>query len=658
MLQGAKALQNMLAANRQLFDDLVKRKFIFCQTAEIYGGVAGLYDYGPIGTGIKNNLIQLWKSHFIVEEDLLEVSCTTLTPQVVLKHSGHEERFIDYMVKDEESKESFRADHLLEDFIERELKDEKTAPAMREELDQLRRGIPNFKSAADFDAAIEKYGLKNPVNKKGKLSKAFPFNLMFDCKIGPLGDQKAYLRPETAQSIFCNFKKLLEFNNGKLPFGASIVGSAYRNEIAPRNGLLRVREFEMAEIEFFVDPDHTRHAKFESIKGLAIPVFSRQLQETGAPEVHTIEDILKKGIMKNETLAYFIGRTFLFAKSIGLKEEMLRFRQHQKNEMAHYASDCWDLEVLTSYGWVECVGLADRAAYDLSAHTKGSGEKLVASRKLDKPTQVSIKSFVLDKGAVAKAFKEKTQRVAEEVDGIAEDQFDALHAEFEKNGSFRIGEFTITKEMVKQVKTVTKNVQEQKFVPNVIEPSFGIGRLVYAVLEHCFAYRNDKKRTFFAFKAALAPYKVIFLPLMGKPNLNKIVDDLVARFRKAGISCRADAGSSAIGRRYARTDEVGIPFAVTVDFQTVDDGSVTLREIHSMEQVRIPGDQLLRVIKDVLTGEEAWTTIQQKFPKATVNEDDKDSKEDETEKEPAKAKKDGDKKEHDKKDGDKKDHSS
>lgn len=622
MEQKKEDLQKTLSANRQLFDDLIKRKFIFCQTGEIYGGVAGLFDYGPIGTGIKNNLIQQWKSHFIVEEDLLEISCTTLTPQVVLKHSGHEERFIDYMVRDPETLESFRADHLLEDFIEAEIKEEKASAELKAELDKLRRNIPNFKTPEEFDVAIEKYQLKNPKTKKGTLSKAYAFNLMFECKIGPMGDQKAYMRPETAQSIFCNFKKLLEFNNGKLPFGASIVGSAYRNEIAPRNGLLRVREFEMAEIEFFVDPENTKHPKIEEVKHIAIPVFSRELQQTGAPEVHTVGVMLEKGILKNETLAYFIARTFLFAKSIGLKEEMLRFRQHQAGEMAHYASDCWDLEVLTSFGWVECVGLADRSAYDLTAHTKGSGEKLMASRKLEKPKQVTIREMVLNKAAIAKVFKEETQKVSEAIDGLSEEQFEACNAELEKSGAFTLDKWQITKEMVKQVKTTTKNVQEEKYVPNVIEPSFGIGRLVYAVLEHSFAYRGDKKRTFFAFKPALAPYKVVFLPLMGKDSLVSAAEKLLSTFRKSGVSCRADAGSSAIGRRYARTDEVGIPFAITVDFETLENGSVTLREIHSMEQVRVPGDQVLKVVKEILAGDSDWSSVQAKFPKATVNEEE------------------------------------
>lgn len=610
----SQTLQKKLISNRPLFDDLVKRKFIFCPTADIYGGIAGLFDYGPIGTGIKNNLIQMWKNHFIVEEDLLEICCTTLTPQVVLKNSGHEERFIDWMVKDVESGESFRADHLIEDFIDKEIKKEGLSASYRDELDQVKRRLPNFANDSEFEEIITRYKLLNPTNNKGKLGAVYPFNLMFDCRVGPLGDQKAYLRPETAQSIFCNFKKLLEFNNGKLPFGASIVGRSYRNEIAPRQGLLRVREFEMAEIEFFIDPTNTHHPKLKDVKYLELPLFSREQQQNGELKQITIDIALEQKIIQNEILAYFIARTYLFAKAIGLKEEMLRFRQHQKGEMAHYASDCWDLEVLTSYGWVECVGLADRAAYDLNAHTRGSGEKLFASRVL--PTPVSRQSFVLElnKGEVAKTFKAETARLLEAVENMSEEIFCRCEKELQEKGMIEIEGFNIKKSMIKEMKRESKMVQEEKFIPNVIEPSFGIGRLVYAVLEHSFSFRSDAKRTFFSFNPILAPYKVVFLPLINKEELTAKAETFLKLFRQEGLNCRADCGSSAIGRRYARTDEIGIPFAVTVDFRTLEDDTVTLREIEGMEQIRLPGNELLCIVKSLICRKTSWSDLTQQFP--------------------------------------------
>lgn len=617
-----QSFQKQLLANRALFEDIVRRKFIFCQAAEIYGGVAGLFDYGPVGAGIKNNLIQAWKNHFIVEEELLEISCTTLTPQVVLKHSGHEERFIDWMIKDQETGESFRADHLIEDFIEKELQKANTEKESRAELDSLRRQLANFQSSTQFDEVIQKYGLKNPSTQKGSFGKVYAFNLMFDCRIGPLGDQKAYLRPETAQSIFCNFKKLLDFNNGKLPFGAAIVGSAYRNEIAPRNGLLRVREFEMAEIEFFVDPSVSKHPKIENVKEVVLPLFSREFQQAGDTKTMTVGEALDTGLLKNQVLAYFMARTFLFATEIGLKGPCLRFRQHQAGEMAHYASDCWDLEVLTSYGWIECVGLADRAAYDLTAHMKGSGEKLVASRLLREPISRHIRCFVADKSKVAKVYKNETLQVIDAIERVSTETFNELEKELELNGHFMIGEYKIEKDMIKEIKEENKLIQEEKFVPSVIEPSFGIGRIIYALLEHNFSVRSDTKRTFFAFNSLLAPYKVVFLPLLNKEPLTLRVEQLVKAFRQAGVNCRVDSGSSAIGRRYARTDEMGIPLAITVDFTTLEDDTATVREICTMEQIRVPCSDLLVLAESMIRGQKKWADFLERYPKHSASEND------------------------------------
>lgn len=613
-----------LAAQRPKFEDLVKRRFIYVQTAEIYGGVAGLFDYGPIGTGIKNNLIQQWRKHFIVEEDLLEITCTTLTPQIVLKHSGHEERFSDYMIKDPKTAESFRADHLIENHIEEQRKDKNVSDAQKHRMEEISRKLPNFKHSKEFDDVIAELKIMNPTNKKNCLGATYPFNLMFATQIGPLGDQKAYLRPETAQAIFVNFKRLLEFKNGKLPFGGSIIGLAYRNEIAPRNGLLRVREFEMAEIEYFIDPLEKKHPKFSFVSELVLPLLHRDLQTVGEPSVlMTIGEAVDKKIIANEMLGYFIGRTFLFAKDIGIKDNMIRFRQHQSGEMAHYACDCWDMEILCSFGWVECVGLADRSAFDLTAHMKGSGEKLMASRVFDKPVQKEFVTFDIDRAVIGKTYKQHAKAISEALDDLSVEKLKIMKHEIETSGKYKLGEHELTSAMLKNFKLETRTVQEEKFVPNVIEPSFGIGRLVYCLLEQNFHLReNDDKRTFLNFKPIMAPYKVVFLPLMNKDKMVQIVEDLERDFRKSGFMCKTDCGSGAIGKRYARTDEMGIPFAVTVDFQTIEDQTVTLREILGMEQIRIPIADLKGIITQSLEHAGIWTDLVKKYPAAKVNENE------------------------------------
>ncbi len=173
-------MRDLLAKNRPLFEDLVKRKFIYTNTAEIYGGLAGLYDYGPIGTGIKNNFIKKWKKHFVVEENLLEICGTTLTPRLVFKNSGHEQRFIDWMVKDEKTSETFRADHLIEGYIEKRLEKEKSEE-MRGKLEKIYRSIPDFKTGGEFDDLINEFKIRNPKSKKNVLGKTYSFNLMFSC---------------------------------------------------------------------------------------------------------------------------------------------------------------------------------------------------------------------------------------------------------------------------------------------------------------------------------------------------------------------------------------------------------------------------------------------------------------------------------------------
>lgn len=620
----ADHFQKTLSANRPKFDDLVKRRFIFVQSAEIYGGVAGLYDYGPIGTGIKNNIISHWRKHFIVEEDLLEITCSTLTPQVVLKHSGHEARFADWMTKDPKTNETFRADHLIEGFVEEKLKDKATKPEEHKRLEEILRQLPNFKEAKQFDDVINELKIVNPNNKKNQLSPVYAFNLMFDTKIGPLGDQKAYLRPETAQAIFVNFKRLLEFKNGKLPFGGSIIGLAYRNEIAPRNGLLRVREFEMAEIEYFIDPLDKKHPKFSSVANIVLPLLHRKAQSEGhPPESMSIGEAVSKGIIANEMLGYFIGRTFLFVIDIGIKPELARFRQHQSGEMAHYATDCWDLEILSSFGWIECVGLADRSAYDLTAHMKGSGDKLVAARLFDKPVHKDFITYDIDRAVIGKTHKQHAKAISDTLEEMKFDDLKKLKDEIETHKKSKIGEFEVTDQMIKNFKIENKLVQEEKFVPNVIEPSFGIGRIVFCLLEQSFLSREaDEKRTFFSFKPIVAPYKVVFLPLMNKEKMVEIVEKLETDFRKAGIMCKSDSGSGAIGKRYARTDEMGIPFAVTVDFETVDHNTVTLREIISMEQIRVPIADLKGIVMAALEDPDLWKKLQAKYPSAKVNENE------------------------------------
>jgi glycyl-tRNA synthetase len=243
---------------------------------------------------------------------------------------------------------------------------------------------------------------------------------MFDTQIGPTGQFKGYLRPETAQGHFLNFKKLLEHNNDAMPFASASIGKSFRNEISPRQGLLRVREFTMAEIEHYVHPDRKNHARFVEVKDIVLPLYSSAAQLAAeGPTNMSIGAAVAKKIVDNETLGYFIARIYLFVLKLGISPSLVRFRQHLANEMAHYACDCWDLEIKSSYGWIESVGCADRSAFDLTAHSKKSGEKLVAREYLEIPIVSTRLHLEFNKKVFGPAFKQNAKTVTAYFDAWA-----------------------------------------------------------------------------------------------------------------------------------------------------------------------------------------------------------------------------------------------
>lgn len=249
--------------SRTKLEQLLKRRFFYAPSFPLYPSVAGLFDYGPMGCALKANLLSEWRRHFVLAEQMLEVDCTVLTPEPILRASGHVDKFTDYMVHDTVSGECFRADHLLEAALERIKADKKTKEDVKKRCDELLRVLDNL-GQEELRSAIMEFNITSP-STGNPLSEPNEFNLMFPTNIGPGKQVSGYLRPETAQGIFVNFKRLLEFNGGKLPFAAAQIGQAFRNEISPGSGLLRVREFTLAEIEHFVDPTDKSHHKFSQV---------------------------------------------------------------------------------------------------------------------------------------------------------------------------------------------------------------------------------------------------------------------------------------------------------------------------------------------------------------------------------------------------------
>ena len=597
--------------SRTKLDELLKKRFFYAQAFGIYGGVSGLYDYGPPGCALQANLVALWRSHFILEESMLEVDCTALTPHDVLKTSGHVDRFTDYMVKDLSTGDVYRADHLLEAFLSKRLiaatKEE------TEEINSILAQIDNFKEA-ELDTLFKKYCIVSDLgNPLGPVHK---FNLMFSTSIGPAGNLPGYLRPETAQGQFVNFRKLLECNNDRMPFASAMIGKSFRNEISPRSGLLRVREFLMAEVEHYVHPDKKDHARFSEVAHIELNFLPSNVQEMGKNDItrKSIDDAVKSRMVNNQTLGYFLARTAQFLWKVGIDPERLRFRQHMRNEMAHYASDCWDAEIFNSYGWIECVGCADRSCYDLSMHTKATGERLMAREKLETPIQVSVSKVIIDKKALGMAFKSASKEITEYLESLSEEEAielfskvsnDMLPVVISKSGNL----YQIPLSMVRIEKVEeTKHVME--YIPAVIEPSFGLGRIIYSLLEHSFwAREDDEQRVVLSIPAIVAPTKCLIAPLSQNDGFRPICQRLIKILRKKNISCLLDESSATIGKRYSRFDEIGVPFAITVDFQSLKDSTVTIRERDSTQQIRVPVDSVASIIDCLVEGHKDWNLV-------------------------------------------------
>ncbi|KAK6542263.1 Glycine--tRNA ligase 1, mitochondrial [Orbilia ellipsospora] len=645
--------------DRAALDGLLRRRMFYAPAFDIYGGVSGLYDYGPPGCALQANIIDTWRKHFILEEDMLEVDCTMLTPHDVLKTSGHVDKFSDWMCKDPKSGEIFRADHLVEEVLEARLKGDKEAR-------QLEAGAPVEETAKEVEGAedkkkrkkkvkdikvvkledsvvqeyeetlakidnydgkelgeiITKYEIKNPVTG-GDLEPPVAFNLMFGTSIGPSSNLPGYLRPETAQGQFLNFQKLLAFNTDKMPFASASIGKSFRNEISPRQGLLRVREFLMAEIEHFVDPENKSHPRFAEVADtVTLNFLPKEVQQSGKTDIikKTIGEAVKEGMVDNETLGYFLARISLFLIKIGVDEKKIRFRQHMENEMAHYASDCWDAELQTSYGWIECVGCADRSAYDLSVHQKKTGQFLGVREALKQPRIVEEWQVDVNKKLLGPKFKKDAKAVEERLAECSNQKEREEWAESFKNGNSvsvlveGLGKLDIGGDLI-TVEKRKRTEATREYIPNVIEPSFGIGRILYSLMEHVFWTREDDvNRAILSFPPTIAPTKVLLVPLSNNPAFNPLIQSISAKIRQMGISSRVDSSGATIGKRYSRNDELGTPFGITIDFQSVKDNTITLRERDTTKQVRGTIDEVLGSLQRLSQGTETWDETLNKLP--------------------------------------------
>lgn len=559
----------------------------------------------------------------------MEIDDTCIMMEQVLKASGHVERFNDYIVKDSKDESKFyRADKLLEEVMEK-----KIAEAANDTERREFQGVVNQADSYNKEELMQVFAKYNIVAPESgnPLTEPKEFNLMFPTPIGPSGLLHGYLRPETAQGIFLNYKYCLEQNGNRLPMGVAQIGKSFRNEIAPRAGLTRQREFSQMEIEYFVRPHDKRHDKFVDVQDISCNLFSAPKQlATEEPVQMTFKEAVATKLIDNETLAYFMARTYLFLMKCGIKKEHFRFRQHLPTEMAHYACDCWDVEINTCYGWLECVGIADRSCFDLNAHAKAAKVDLSYRETLDTPIEVDVTSLTKQCGiAVMKHFKKAGRGVKDHLDSLPSEQLTCIADEAETNGQSTIevdGERHVIPSGLLVLETKREKRTTSNFTPGVIEPSFGVDRILFAIFEHTYYARaevedsDDKqKRGVLALPPTIAPYKVSVLPLDQRITRDARYADILRTLRRdfaldTGIAWTVDESSATLGKRYSRNDEMGIPFAVTVDFDSFDDQKCTLRERDSCTQIRLPIMEVQRVLLELIELGVAWNAIQAKYP--------------------------------------------
>jgi glycyl-tRNA synthetase len=561
----------------ELVNELARRRGFLWPAFELYGGAAGFYDYGPLGAPLKRRIEDIWRQYFVIAEGFAEIEAPTIGVEGIFQASGHLSGFSDPLTGCKECKEVYRADHLIKHIIE----------------------VPDALTNEEIYRCMQENEITCP-ECGGELSSVYEFNLMFKTMIGPGNKMTGYMRPETAQGMFINFPRLLRYFRGALPFAAVQIGKSYRNEISPRQGVIRLREFTQAEAEIFIDPRDKTHPRFDEVKAIRMKFYSQEAQEKGEEEEMSFGEAVERGVVAHQTLAYYVARTYQYLLAVGIDPQKLRFRQHKSDEMAHYAADCWDAEVLLDrLGWIELVGVADRTDYDLKAHTTVSKVNLSVFVNYGQPKKRKKTVVKPDFKALGPMFKSKAKAVGEALRALAPEQLAGEKIQVYVDG----GTIDIDRSLV-SFESVEEEVRGEEVVPHVIEPSFGIDRILYSILDHSY-YEDEidgEKRAVLRFKPQVAPIEVAVLPLMDRSELVGPAKKILEELRSRGMRTDYDTSGS-IGRRYRRNDEIGTPYEVTIDYETIEEGTVTIRDRDSMSQVRVARWQVVDKLQALLNGD-------------------------------------------------------
>lgn len=469
------------------------QRAIYYPSSEIYEQVAGFYDYGTTGKKIKRNFEDYWRQYFLTEldENIHEIETTNIMPEAVFKASGHLDQFNDPMIKCGRCGSMEKAEEVLEDQLGK--------PYEGLETEELKEVIK--------EKEVKCPTCKGELGKTGVEVKEI--NLMFDVNIGPTSEEKAYLRPETAQGMFTAFNREYHANREKLPLGLAQIGKVYRNEISPRQDLFRLREFNQAEIQIFTDPDEiNEHPDYEEIKNMELEVVPAG--EEKKAEKKTIKELKEEG--KPEKYLYYLAKMNEFFKSLGIED--MHLYEKSKEEKSFYNKIQFDFEAyFEAYDdYKEIAGMHYRTDYDLKQHMEHSGQNLEVNK--------------------------------EKEDG-----------------------------------------ENKKFIPHVLEITFGIDRDILAILDSSYTHDEEGNRNYLALPGQVAPYKAAVFPLVTKDGLTEKAKEAYKEIYKEIDSYYDDSGS--IGRRYRRADEIGIPYCITIDYDTLEDNTVTVRNRDTMEQDRV-----------------------------------------------------------------------
>ena len=485
------------------YEDIVNlcvRRSLFYPASEIYADApAGFYDFGPYGATIRRKIAELWRKEMVQKEDMLEIDGATTMPETVYHSSGHLKHFNDPMTQCKKCNTLHRADQLLTALTKKEFKEAMSDTQLTTALRDAKAKCPKC---------------------RGELMDVRRFNMLVPASVGAAGKTVCYMRPETCQSIFCGWDRLTKTMRIKLPKGVAQVGKSFRNEISPRQTLLRQVEFNQMEIEVFFDPKQIDTIEgWDDVKGYGL-----RIQRANEDKVTTIpaEKLVKDKIVSGKLIAYYLVRTQQLYEKYGFPFEKLRFRELDEEERAFYAKEGWDFEVQTAVGWLELIANNYRTDYDIKGHAHGSKKDMFITR---------------DDGS--------------------------------------------------------------KFIPHVWEISMGHDRIFYSILDN--SYRKDKKRVWLTLPPLLAPLQIGIFPLLSnKPDLVKNAKEIHKDLKGCFETFYDDSGS--IGKRYARADEIGIPFCMTIDFDSLEKKDVTIRDRDSTAQKRVPIKDLRDVLFKLLTG--------------------------------------------------------